>query len=127
MIRNFLIFLLLISFNANAIAGSVMMAKMSSMTSSIMEETEMTNHSAKAMPHNMSMSSTVDQCHSELSSDSSCEGESSCGLCMMHCSSVLISDISVLVSSQQQSLLQSYHVQHVPSTYSRLLRPPKFS
>lgn len=128
MIRQLLIFLLLISFNANAIAGSVMMANMSSMAQVMMEKSEPTNHVANGDDYLMSMSNmSMDHCQSQPSTDSPCESDPACGLCMMHCSAALMGEITSLGSSPQFSFEPSYHVQAALSTHSRLLRPPKFA
>ena len=128
MTRYFLIFLLLISFNANAIAGSVMMLSMSPMTSDMTGKSEMTSHPMTNGEHQMSMSDmSMNHCQSQLSTDSNCEDSHDCGLCMMHCSAALISEITAINSPPLFSFEPNYHVQDALSTHSHLLRPPKFA
>lgn len=122
--RLFLIFLLLITFNANAIAGSIMMLKMSTMTSGmLMDKSEVTDHSS-AKSHTMPSMSDMNQCDSI---DSSCDDTSGiCGLCMIHCSAMLISVIKELNDSPQIDFELSYHVNDTVSIYPALHRPPRF-
>lgn len=126
MIRHFFIFLLLVTLNANAIAGSLMMIEMSTMTSHMSDASEMTDHHMTQHSDRMSMSAaSTDHCQMQPSDEANCEDEHSCGLCTMHSTAALIPTIAAINGSNQFSFEPNYQVNDALSIHSPLLKPPK--
>ena len=89
---------------------------------------EVAHHSEHGETHQMPMPDmSMDHKQSHSSTHSKCESDHECGVCMMHFSAALISEIAALDIYPQFSFELNDHIQDALSTHSRLLRPPKFS
>ena len=106
-----------------------MMLDMSATASSMMEETTMQQEHMPDSDHHADMlSMSSEHCQSQNSADDSCDEHHNCNSCLAHCSSAaLMTDVSVLNTSHRFTFESDYHLWDAPSTYSRLLRPPKFA
>ena len=113
--RLLLIFLLLITFNANSIAGSVMMSSMDNMQMSMSEDCYGDMQSGMDM---------TDHCETDSTKHEGCD-ESNCGACVYHCSSAVIerTDSKTVLDSSLPEF--QYLLTVIPSAPTKMLRPPK--
>ncbi len=124
--RYFLIFLLLFSFNANVIAGSVTGLEIAEMASSVMEENTMQKEHRHDSDQHAEMLITSPE-HGQLqnSANDICDEHHNCSV---NCSSAaLMMDTAAFNISHRFTFESDYCFWHAPSTYSRLLRPPTFT
>lgn len=113
--RILLIFLLLITFNANSIAGSVMMSTMGSIDmgmhhdcdNNIDADTEMTAH-----------------CESDSIMNQNCN-DSNCGACVYHCSNAVIAEVSSTTALAPSRPEFRYLLTEISPVYVQMLRPPQ--
>ena len=106
-----------------------MMLDMTTMASSMMEETTMQQEHMPASDHHAEMlSMSSEHCQSQNSVDDSCDEHHNCSTCLAHCSSAaLVTEVSTFDTSRRFTFESDYRTWDAPSTYSRLLRPPKFA
>ena len=102
-----------------------MMLGMSPMTSGMMGESTMQNHQVDASDHHINMLSMSEKGQTQQSANDTCDDDQNCGLCLFHCSAALIPEISVFDTSSHFTFESNYRFRDAPSSYSRLLRPPK--
>ena len=123
--KRFLIILLLLAFNANALAGVMMVSEMIF----IAEETVVTNHDSDSHDH---INTSIDQTtqHKKMAKQASthCAGDIGCNICIGHCANVpILIEIADFNIQKTSSFTFINVLAEATSSYFRLLRPPKFS
>jgi len=113
-----LIFLLMITFNANSIAGGIMVPNMG--TTDMIMSHDCHNDMSSSMA-NMDMS---DHCESGDQQHETCDSEN-CGACVYHCSSAVFTRLTTPVVDELPLLEIHYQQGDTHSLHARLLRPPK--
>jgi len=129
-----LIGLLLLSFNANAIDGVLMMVQKSLMpVGMMMGESVMAMQTvAAATASSMHQEMTADRqlpnkkhYHEHKDGHEDNNGCEQCGSCLAHCMGAIISSVSTINFSSRFTFESEYLLWTSPRTASRLLRPPQ--
>lgn len=103
-----------------------MMLEMSTMGSAAMMHVSDSQHAQMDNSgHSAEMPSMADHCQSQNSANDGCVEHQDCGACLAHCSGAMITEILSFTTSKQVDFESDYRLWLAPSTYSRLLRPPK--
>lgn len=111
--RVLLIFILLITFNVNSIAGTIMMSSMD------------IDMSMSQSCHDMqSATDMVGHCDSDSAQSESCD-QYNCGACAHHCSSAIIEKLSSKMTLDSSLPDCQYLPTESLSVYARMLRPPQ--
>lgn len=125
-----LIGLLLLSFNANAIDGVLMMVQKSLMPVGMMGESEQTEVAATASSMHQEM--TADRQlpnkkhhHEHKDGHEDNNGCEQCSSCLAHCMGAIISSVSAINFSSRFTFESEYLLWTSFRTVSRLLRPPQ--
>lgn len=128
------IFLLLLSFNAKAIGGMLMMTQKSMMPAAMLTGKSVVTMQTEAVANSGTMPlvtaaemSPSDKKHSHKDKDNheDSNGCEQCGSCLAHCMRVIISSVSTIDFSSRVTFDSEYLLRALPSTFSRLLRPPQ--
>ena len=120
----FLIVLLLLTFNANALTGTMLMSEMTFAVDTAVSDHESDPHSHPKAGMNQSPS------HTEMTKqvNSDCAGDVGCNVCAAHCTNALILIETVDFNIQNPSgFTWTLVSSKFASNSFRLLRPPKFS
>ena len=120
----FLIVLLLLAFNVNALTGTMMMPEMFFSIDTVASDHKNGSHEH----HKVGMDESSDHTKMAKKINSDCVDDLGCNVCIAHCTSALISIETVDFNIQNPTgftlnLISS----EATSNYFRLLRPPKFS
>ena len=131
MVRYFMIFLLLISFQANAVAGALMMSNMTALSMAtekhallMHQEPNMHSmeHHEKAANH-CSDTQHAGECESPTGD---CDKHSDCGLCSGHHFKAVLAHNFDIPLTCQFDFESNYTFSGVPVTHPLHLKPPKF-
>ena len=120
-----LIFLLLLSFNGNAIAGLMTMTELELNT-----KVSMSIKHAHDQHHEHVTSHTESSHHHKTitHTNNGCDGDTSCSACPAHCTSLMIlTESSVSVLQGLASFTMSHFCLKASGNNFRLLRPPKIN
>lgn len=121
--RNLLIFLLLFTFNANAMTSTTMISK-------LMPAIDISAVEKQSSHHHLGSSLNEVAAHAELGKamSSGCDSEIDCHACLAHCTfSAILVDITDLSFLERPSFSAFYSPSETDSKVFRLLRPPKLT
>ena len=136
MLRNFTIFLLLVSFQANAIAGALMMSDMMASSMSSEKHTAMMHDGPNLHPMGNDRKAT-DHCSSSMemqqsvtcdplkNSKDGCDKSSDCGLCSGHYFKAVLIHNFVIPPACQFDFESDYKFSGDSVTHPLNLKPPK--